>query len=382
MTDGYDAFNHGIFYQVGKYYWDSDKKGILIVTTPHTSACRSTQSSAEDFKRQDINGRVTNSLCAVWSLRIKIVKTSGTSIPAIGGLAVWGYVAYCCPAPVARAVLFKWHNMNQSKMCSTSPSSLNVIDVRKSDPSTGAIQRPRAVAEDAFEIPEEFLDGLTCEIMAMPVRLPSGNAVDECTVERFAKQEAAWGRSASDPFTAQPISASHRPVYDTALKARIDSFLLKESHRPCLQNIPRTTGPVQTRSSDTLLQLGDVVTVKRPSTFVPPPAAPPQSPVIDPSRRWLSNVASSLQHLTGSRIGVRPKVAAVSSTSCATGVKFDTSASCSCGFLQDGRPIYSLPCSHLICRPCLLELKAGDALICSQCKLPFALNEPVLHHKH
>ena len=236
------------------------KKGIL---SHHASSCRSTQSSAKNFKRQDINGRVTNSVCAVWSLRIKIVKTSGTSIPAIGGLAVWGYVAYWCLAPVARTVLFKWHNKNQPKMCSTSPS-LNVIDVRKSGPSTGAIQRPRAVAEDDFEIPEEFLDGLTCEIMAMPVRLPSGNVVDECTLERFAKQEAAWGRSASDPFTAQPISASHRPVYDTALKARIDSFLLKESHRPCLQNIPRTTGPIQTRSSDTLLQLGDVVTVKRP----------------------------------------------------------------------------------------------------------------------
>lgn len=380
VTGGYDAFNHGIFHQVGKYYWDCDKRGVFVASAPHSSSCRSTP--AVDFMRQDLSSRMTNSLSAVWSLRLRILKTSGSSIPALGGLAVWGYVAYCCPAPLARSVLFKWHNMNQPQTCPTSPIP-NVIDVRKSGPSTGAIQLARAVAEDDFEIPEEFLDGLTCDIMAMPVRLPSGNVIDERTLERFAKQEAAWGRPPSDPFTAQPISASHRPVYDTALKARIDSFLLKESHRPCLKNVPRTTGPIQTRSSDTLLQLGDVAAVKQPSTSIPPPpaAAPPPPPsVVDPSRRWLSNVASSLQHLAGSHISVRPKVPAVSSTS-AAGVKSNTSPSCSCGFLPDGRPLYTLPCAHLICRPCLLELKAGETLTCRQCRLPFALHEPVLHHK-
>ncbi|XP_046442112.1 RING finger protein 37-like isoform X2 [Daphnia pulex] len=359
QSGGYDAFNYGIFNQVGKYYWDCDKKGVYIVSALHSASCRSLP--AENFARQDINGRMNKSLSSVWSLRIRIVKTSGSSIPALGSLSVWGP---------------------------------DVIDARKSGTNTNteASQIAGAAAEDDFEIPEEFLDGLTCEIMSMPVRLPSGNVIDERTLERFAKQEASWGRPPSDPFTAKPISASHRPIYDTALKARIDSFLLKESHRPCLKNCPRTTGPIQTRSSDTLLQLGDVPKAadKRPSTSVPSVPAPPQPAVIDPSRKWLSNVASSLQHLTGRRTTtttVRSKGPA-SSSSDATGVVVvkpttanNNTSPCVCGF-QDVRPVYSLPCSHRICRSCLLDMKATNSLSCRWCQLPFALHEPVLQHRN
>ena len=328
-------------------------------------------------------------LSSVWSLRIRIVKTSGSSIPALGGLSVWGYVDYSCSTPLARSVLSKWYNKNQPKPVS-SRNRPDAIDAHKSgSTNTEASQISLAVSEDDFEIPEEFLDGLTCEIMSMPVRLPSGNVIDERTLERFAKQEASWGRPPSDPFTAQPISASHRPIYDTALKARIDSFLLKESHRPCLKNCPRTTGPIQTRSSDTLLQLGDVPKAadKRPSTSEPSVPAPLQPAVIDPSRKWLSNVASSLQHLTGRRTTttVRSKVPASSSSDAAGVIVKSTTANntsaCVCGF-QDVRPVYSLPCSHRICRSCLLDMKATTSLSCRWCQLPFALHEPVLQHRN
>ena len=386
LTGGYDAFNYGIFNQVGKYYWDCDKKGVYIVSALHSASCRSLP--AENFARQDINGRMNKTLSSVWSLRIRIVKTSGSSIPALGGLSVWGYVDYSCPAPLARSVLSKWYKYNQPKTVSCNRPE--VIDDRKSGCSNAeASQITLAASEDDFEIPEEFLDGLTCDIMSMPVRLPSGNVIDERTLERFAKQEASWGRPPSDPFTAQPISASHRPIYDTALKARIDSFLLKESHRPCLKNCPRTTGPIQTRSSDTLLQLGDVLKAadKRPSTSVPSvPAPPPQPAVIDPSRKWLSNVASSLQHLTGRRTTttVRSKGPASSSSDAAGVVKPTTSnnsSACVCGFL-DVRPVYSLPCSHRICRSCLLDMKTANSLSCRWCQLPFAIHQPVLQHRN
>lgn len=396
LTGGYDAFNHGTFHRVGKYFWDCDKKGVFIITAPHSSACKSS-CSTEDYMKQEMNGRLTQSLSAVWSLRVRIVKTSGSSIPALGALAIWGYVAYSCPAPLARSVLSKWHNLNQPTTSSSSSTFLStssdVIDVQKSGESlgsatsvvnsTGSTHSGRALIEDDFEIPEEFLDGLTCDIMALPVRLPSGNVIDERTLERFANQEASWGRPLSDPFTAQPITGSRRPVYDTALKARIDSFLLKESHRPCLKNVPRTTGPIQTRSSDTLLHLADVsnTAVKRPSTSVPPAAAPPQPSIIDPSRRWLSNVGISLQHLTGSH-SVRSKVPTSATPSSVTVVPIqsDTSATdCLCG-VQDGRLVYSLPCSHRICRPCLLNSRVNNRLICGRCQSPFALHEPVLHH--
>lgn len=357
VAGGYDAFNHGIFHHVGKYSWDCDKKGVCIVSALHSPACRSV-AAPEDFTRQDVNARVTSMLSPVWSLRLRIFKTSGSSVPALGALVVWGYVAYSCPAPLARNVLCKWHEMNRPKTLPNGPNVIGAQSVQASDGARGA---------DDFEIPEEFLDGLTCEIMALPVRLPSGNVIDESTLERFSKQEAAWGRPPSDPFTAQPITANYRPVYDTALKARIDSFLLKESYRPCLKNIPRTTGPIQTRSSDTLL--ADVIP-KTTTTFNRPgPSAPPAQPsVSDPSRRWLSSVATSLHHLSGNHSRVRPKTSSKSST-----------LPCPCG-VDSGYRRYSLPCCHLICRRCLLEMKTNGTLACRRCQSPFALHEPVLHH--
>lgn len=381
-SGGYDAFNYGTFIHVGKYYLDCDKKGIFFASALHSPSCKSTP--IENFARQEISGRMSKALSSVWSLRIRIIKTSASSVPAIGGLAVWGYVDHSCPAPLARIVLHKWYNLNQSTTIQ-SYNTLTVIDEREISPNTETVQIASTAPEDDFEIPEEFLDGLTCDIMAMPVRLPSGNVVDERTLERFAKQEACWGRPPSDPFTAQPITASHRPVYDTALKARIDSFLLKESHRPCLKNVPRTTGPIQTRSSDTLLRLGDESKAadKQPSTSAHPlVAAPPPPTVIDPSRRWLSSVATSLQHLTGRRTTtVRSKAPSSSPVTRPSGLPKSNISACLCGF-RDVRPVYSLPCKHRICRSCLLNMKANDALSCLECQLPFGLHEPILQHHH
>ena len=113
-------------------------------------------------------------------------------------------------------------------------------------------------------------------------------------------------------------------------------------------------------------------------------APPPQPAVIDPSRKWLSNVASSLQHLTGRRTTttVRSKGPASSSSDVAGVAKPATSnnsSACVCGFL-DVRPVYSLPCSHRICRLCLLTLKAANSLSCRWCQLPFGIHQPVLQH--
>ena len=337
---------------------------------------------------QEINGRMVSAMSHVWSLRLRIIKTAGSSIPAVGGLNVWGYISYSSAAPIARSVLTKWHSINwsnQSFSVATPPSDPN-DELAAAPNSIPTCPSPTPTGgNDDFELPEEFLDGLTCEIMALPVRLPSANVIDERTLERFVNQEAAWGRPPSDPFTGQAFSTSHRPVYDTSLKARIDSFLLKESHRACLKNVARTTGPIQTRSVDTLLHLSSQSTtaIKRPgvvaASIVPPVV--PQPSVIDPSRRWLSNVACSIQHLTGNYSGRSKIHPAGSSHSSSAAVQTQDAPSrvCPCGS-RDGRLLYSLPCTHHICRPCLLKLKSENDLRCSQCSSAFALHQPVLQH--
>lgn len=41
------------------------------------------------------------------------------------------------------------------------------------------------VLADSLEIPEDFLDPLTCDIMTIPLLLPSGHSIDAHTLERL-----------------------------------------------------------------------------------------------------------------------------------------------------------------------------------------------------
>jgi len=177
----------------------------------------------------------------VWSVRLRILKTHNSSVPALARLETWGYVSHSCKPELARKVLFKWYDMNKPEI------------VR--DSTNASVTEPSVAQEtvsDSLDIPEEFLDQLTFEVMALPVRLPSGNVIDESTLERFNREQASLGRSPSDPFTWKIFTADHKPLYDVSLKARIDHYILLNSHCESFKNIPRTTGPIQ-RSSDSLL---------------------------------------------------------------------------------------------------------------------------------
>ena len=51
------------------------------------------------------------------------------------------------------------------------------------------------------EIPSEFLDSITYDIMSVPMVLPSGYCVDRSTLEKLSNSDALCGRAPSDPFT-------------------------------------------------------------------------------------------------------------------------------------------------------------------------------------
>lgn len=95
---------------------------------------------------------------------------------------------------------------------------------------------------NGIEVPEEFLDAITFEIMALPMVLPSGKIIDMSTLNKHNQAEEKWGRAPSDPYTGQSFSATRKPVLNTALKSQIDKFLLENGHIPELSTIPRTVG--------------------------------------------------------------------------------------------------------------------------------------------
>eukprot|EP00396_MALV-II-16_sp_LP-1_P000354 gene354-265_t len=80
--------------------------------------------------------------------------------------------------------------------------------------ATGTSQE-EALAD--VDIPDEFLDPLMAEIMADPVKLPSGNIMDRAVIERHIMS------SDNDPFTRDPLSISEL-VPDTELKEKIHAF--------------------------------------------------------------------------------------------------------------------------------------------------------------
>lgn len=91
-------------------------------------------------------------------------------------------------------------------------------------------------------MPDSFLDPITWNIMIQPIVLPSGATIDQSTLERHAKSEATWGRALSDPFTGVPFTDSRKPVLASALKARIDKFLLENKSAPDVRSMPRLSG--------------------------------------------------------------------------------------------------------------------------------------------
>ena len=322
-------------------------------------------------------------LNGVRTLRLRILKTSGTSVPALKSVQVFGYVAYNCDPDSARSVLQKWFDMIKDRPAPKVREE--TVEAPKDEPVT---------SEDNLEVPEEFLDSLTCEIMALPVRLPSGNVVDERTLERFTQQEAAWGRSASDPFTGQVFDVHRKPLYDTALKARIDAFLLQHNNRKCLQNVGRTVGAITKRSSELLVakynngtrpvpysvdaERTSMSTNRPPAT--PPSSSSPLSQAVDQSRRLLANLATAQRHISRgqpTKTAV-PSLTSASSTPSTTGQT--PVPTCWCG-QTDG--LYVLPCTHHVCRPCLLRLTNADRnqdLQCQHCRQSFSTQEPVRLH--
>lgn len=89
-------------------------------------------------------------------------------------------------------------------------SEINCVWNRKFAKTTTNASKSSEICEnlnedtiESFEIPEEYLDQITYEIMVLPMALPSGKVVDQSTVDKYNVCEAQQGRPPSDPFTGK-----------------------------------------------------------------------------------------------------------------------------------------------------------------------------------
>jgi len=78
---------------------------------------------------------------------------------------------------------------------------------------------------DDQNIPKEFLDEITSEVMAMPMVLPSGKVVDRSTIDKCNQSQAVYGGLSRDPFSGTVYSSTSKPVFNASLKSRIDEYV-------------------------------------------------------------------------------------------------------------------------------------------------------------
>uniref|UniRef100_A0A3B5LE58 U-box domain containing 5 n=1 Tax=Xiphophorus couchianus TaxID=32473 RepID=A0A3B5LE58_9TELE len=160
--------------------------------------------------------RGLHSLSAVTQLRVTVPCGGAASSLGLKALAVWGQPARCCPAEEVERIQ-RIQESNERRV------ERPVFFSPPVGQTTHTLQNSLS-----FSIPEEFLDPLTQEVMALPMLLPSGMSVDASTLEEYQKREATWGRPPNDPFTGVPFTSTCQPLPNPQLKSRIDHFLLQK----------------------------------------------------------------------------------------------------------------------------------------------------------
>ncbi|KAA0714481.1 RING finger protein 37 [Triplophysa tibetana] len=162
------------------------------------------------IRRVDLWSRGPQSLDSVAQLRVSIPYSGAATALGIKSLAVWAVPARCCSSSEVE----KFHKGHLKSLRINPPSAV---------PTSEPLE-PDDVPPD---IPEEFLDPLTQELLVFPMILPSGMVIDNSTLEEYQKREATWGRLPNDPFTGVPFAQNSKPLPNPLLKCRIDRLVLQ-----------------------------------------------------------------------------------------------------------------------------------------------------------
>ena len=184
------------------------------------------QLTASELDMSTHNFRNTHAMLFVTHIYVRIIRICGSSVPVLKSIEIWGQPALNCPQEVvsfASRIQEQIIEESQIHFSSTEPKEHLIKSKHKS-----SIDMDKQVESktSSINIPEEFIDPITCTIMTIPILLPSGHNVDSTTLEKHNECERGWGRLASDPFTGISFSDNYRPLPNSSLKVRIDRFLL------------------------------------------------------------------------------------------------------------------------------------------------------------
>lgn len=177
------------------------------------------QSSAHTSKyRFSSNSHLIN--CS--TLKITIKRTWRLSSCALKYLQIWGSLSNSIPADLMRRL--------DQMICPPPLPAVPLSDMPQPSSTTN-------------EIPSEFLDALTCDLMLIPMLLPSGYLIDRSTLEKCLAEDQRWSRFPRDPFTLVSFTEMTQPVVAQQLKLRIDQFLSEHQNDPKYRHYGRVLDP-------------------------------------------------------------------------------------------------------------------------------------------
>ncbi|XP_067948307.1 RING finger protein 37-like [Watersipora subatra] len=165
--------------------------------------------AAQKYYISSYNSTFLNS---VRCLAIRITHTLNGSMPVLKDLNVIGY-------PLSYD-----HLISHLDLMPTQPNHNRVSPVNGGQ-IDGLAEQP-TLSGLSEQTPKEFIDPLTCDLMTLPVILPSGYTIDQLTLHKHIEAEKSWARKPSDPFTGMYLTDANSPVVNHLLKERIDRFIL------------------------------------------------------------------------------------------------------------------------------------------------------------
>lgn len=253
--------------------------------------------------------------------------------PVLKKIEVWGFPSF----KNTREEISNINRLFKGSQKSQNPS----IELRTESPE----------AEQSFNIPEDYLDSITHDLLVMPYILPSGNIIDETTMEKHNRHEESYGRLPSDPFTGLVYSAEHQPKFNESLKVRLDQFKLRNSHEIEVKRSGRVLGkkiePVASTSSYSNGHVSKKIKLKGSASSD------------------LDSLISSIYKNNQVSIFTKPKEKSAT----------DRQGMCSkCKTTSSSQGFYRISsCPHIYCKPCLLQL----ASVCAACETPFQSKDVV-----
>lgn len=238
------------FYPVGKY--SSNNPNLICFKNSHFHR-------RNEFDMNNLSGPIScpvtvaiyhhsaSTLASSSHVTVRITRTINGSAVALKNLQIWGQPASSCPRSLQDLIITEYlaaHD-NPSRQVRTTDDA-TCTKGQKTD-----IENHSKFTINNVDIPEEFIDPITWEIMSMPMLLPSGKIIDSSTLEKYINTEASWGRCPSDPFTGVLFDSQSQPVPSGSLKTRIDSFLISNSN--LLKDVPRIVGTGENKGGHSVL---------------------------------------------------------------------------------------------------------------------------------